>query len=60
MTRMVVMGNFLCPIVPSTPMGIQGVACVMNGADTLVYQDHDAPPIIARRLVDGHVPTMSS
>jgi hypothetical protein len=31
----------------------------MNEAYTLVYRDHDALPIVTRRLVDGYVPIVS-
>jgi hypothetical protein len=59
-TRVVAMGGLLSLFPPSMPTSIQGVACVTDGADTLMYRDCDAPPVVARRLVDGHVAAMSS
>jgi hypothetical protein len=60
MMRVVAVGSPF-PFTPSsTPMGVQGVACVMDGADTLVYQDRDTLLLIAQWLVDGHIPAMSS
>jgi hypothetical protein len=40
-------------------MSIQGVACVTDGADTLVHRDREALHIVTWWLVDGYVIVMS-
>jgi hypothetical protein len=39
----------------SAPAGVQGVACITDGADTLMYRDRDASSIVTWWLVDRHV-----
>jgi hypothetical protein len=55
MTRVVAMGGLLPLITSSASAGVQGVACIADGADTLVYRDHNVLPVVARWLVDGYV-----
>jgi hypothetical protein len=47
-------------IPPPASSGIQGVARVMDGTDTLMYWDRNAPSIVAWWLVDRHVLAMLS
>jgi hypothetical protein len=56
--RVVAMGGLLPLIHPPVPTGVQGVVCVMDGADMLMYWDHDASSIIAQWLVDRHILAM--
>jgi hypothetical protein len=60
MMRVVAVGGPF-PFTPSSALaGVQGVACITDGADTLVYRDRDALLLIAQWLVDEHIPTMLS
>jgi hypothetical protein len=49
------MSGLLPLITLSASTGVHGVACIADGADMLMYQDHDALTIVARWLVDGYV-----
>jgi hypothetical protein len=55
MMRVVAMSGLLPLITLSASTGVHGVACIADGADMLMYQDHDALTIVARWLVDGYV-----
>jgi hypothetical protein len=44
------------PLIPSpSPVGVQGVTCITDGADTFMYWDHDTLLVTAWWLVDGYV-----
>jgi hypothetical protein len=57
--RVVAVGGPLLLIPSPSPVGVQGVMCVANGTDTLVYRDHEALPVITWRLVDGYILVVS-
>jgi hypothetical protein len=54
------MAGVLSLVSLSMPMGIQGVTCVLVGAEMLMYQDLSEPPTVSQCLVDRCIPTMSS
>jgi hypothetical protein len=47
-------------IPPPASSGVQGVARITDGTDTLVYWDRDAPSVVAWQLVDRRVLAMLS
>ena len=52
MTRVVAASSLLPCIAAGTPAGVEGVACVMVEAETLMHQDRGARPITLLHLVD--------
>ena len=55
MTRVIAAASSLSRIIVGTSAGVEGVACVMVAAETLMHRDRGAPPAALWRLVDRRV-----
>ena len=51
-TRVIAASSSLSWVIIGMSAGIEGVACVMVVAETLMYQDHSALPAALRCLMD--------
>ena len=54
--RVIAMASSLSQVIVSTPTSVEGVACVMVAAKTLMHKDHGALPTALWHLVDRRIP----